>query len=243
MKRINVILFILILSVLFVGCANEKKYDYPDYFTKQYCYDNYSFMDYNYKYEKAYENPVDDSVLIGDSGTFYYFYAIPEISPDNFLACRVKFGFIGSSYRYALLKANNYNIDPMLDWNISKIEIFLSSSDFGPYYISSISTNTSPTLIEQLKFCINDTKNHLLYDLYMMQETHSIEVQLNDKMCNVAIRIHFNETEMIIWSAAITVYNGQYYLVHRKEVLGNEYLIPLTDEITEFISSSVSSYS
>ena len=76
-----------------------------------------------------------------------------------------------------------------------------------------------------------------------MQETHSIEVQLNDKMCNVAIRIYFNETEMIIWSAAITVYNGQYYLVHRKEVLGNEYLLPLTDEITEFISSSVSSYS
>ena len=55
MKTVRLVCFILITVLLpfsILGCA--EKYDYPDWFTGEYCKENYTVMSGNYVHSRAY---------------------------------------------------------------------------------------------------------------------------------------------------------------------------------------------
>ena len=251
MKRLLSVLFAVIILMGVSGCSEKKeRYDYPDKFTPEYCYENYSPMELNYIYSHTYENTVPGGYYYNGSATWRWFYAIPNVSEDQFLACRKKFGFVGSSYDAIVYRSNNFEITPLEDWSIDYIELCRYNYDefsgtdeesiqkYGDIiYHSSIKTISDETLSKQLLDCINDKSGYYSNNM-KGQEGEKVRFFDGKKNYTYAVRIHFNETEMIMWHTTLMIFNGHYYLAYYSDPCIYP-LIPLTEELEEFISSSI----
>ena len=173
---------------------------------------------------------------------------------NQFLACEDKVGLGGAlaSYEAVLYKANDYNIDPLNDWEIDSIEICLQKSGaqsstssesittYGDYlYVSSINDSSDPMIASKIVECINDIEKHIESndENWNRLGASIISPENENHFYYYCIRIHFKETDMIFWHSQIIAYDGHYYL---ETDYGLRY-IPLTEEIEEFISSNMQS--
>ncbi len=256
MKRFILILLSFIILTSITGCAQkEERFDYPDHFTAQYCYENFSPMSKHYIYSNSYENGLLFSNTKYD-GRSRKFRAIPGVDINTFLACETKLGLSGAlaSYHAVLYKANNYEFDPLNDWKIDNIEICLQKNDvdsstdkdtiikYGEYiYYKGISKTSDAMLAKQIVDCINDDTKYINYydaNGWTMLGEHVI-FQENESSFYYSIRINFIETDMILWFSSIIRFDGHYYLRYYTDSLYTEYCIPLTEELEAFISSSI----
>ena len=254
MKRFILILLALIILISVTGCSEKKeRFDYPENFTTQYCYENYSPLSLNYIYSSSYENGTISKFFGG--GRRRTFRAIPDVDINSFLACEEIFGFGGkmASYDAILYKANNYEIDPLNDWEIENIEICLQKENvcmskneshivsYGDYiYHSCINKTSDDMLIKQIVDCIKNEDEYIrYYDNDLNRFGEYVRFNEEDKSYYYSIRIHFEETDMILWTASIIMHDEHYYLMCRQNPKDYIYCIPLTEELEEFISSSI----
>ena len=251
MKCLILILLALIILTNISGCA--KKFDYPDGFTNKYCYENYSPMGNNYIYASSYSNHAPG--YLQDGAWRRYFSAIPYVDINTFLACEEIIGLGGkmASYYAILYQSNDSDIDPLNDWEIDNIEICLLKGDvclstddsyivsYGDsIYHASISKISDDILIKQIVDCINNQEKYInYYDKEFSRFGEYVKFNEENKSYYYSIRIHFNETDMILWAANIIMNNNHYYLKYCQKPYDYEYCIPLTAELEEFISSSI----
>ena len=251
MKRFTLVLFVFIIFMCVPSCSDkEERFDYPDKFTPEYCYHNYSPMELNYAYSHTYNNSVLDSRYNDGHGTWRWFYAIPNVSEDEFLACHERFGLVGSSYDAILYRSNDFETIPLEDWSINYIELCQYNYDKFSYteeesirkygdiiYHSNIKSITDTALVDQLLDCIKN-KSKYYSDVTKGQQGDTVEFFENNKRYEYAIRIHFKETEMIMWHSTVEYFEDHYYLSYYSGT-GLNPLIPLTEELEAFISSSI----
>ena len=247
MKKAMSVFIVITCCIGIIGCAeSEKHFDYPDKFTTNYCYNNYSPMELNYIYAHTYKNAVPGDHYDG-KGTWRWFYAIPNVSEDEFIACRERFGLIGYSLDAIVYRANDSETIPLNDWTVDYIELCrynydkMSDNDdnirkYGDIiYHSNIKTISDAKLSEQILQCINNKSMYLKDG----SDTELVIFDNGKEKYWYAIRIHFKETAMIMWHSVLTHYNGRYYLSYYSDDIDSEQLILLTGQLNEFISSNI----
>ena len=254
MKRFILILLSFIILISITGCAQkEERFDYPDNFTAQYCYENYSPMSINYIYARSFSNNAPG--YYRDNPRRRYFSAIPDVDINSFLACEEIFGFGGkmATYNAILYKANDNDIDPLNDWAIDNVEICLQKENvcmstnesnivsYGDYiYHASIGKTSDDILAKHIVDCIKNEDEYIrYYDNDLNRFGEYVRLKEEDKSYYYSIRIHFKETDMILWTASIIMQGEHYYLMCCQNPGDYEYCIPLTEELEEFISSSI----
>ena len=247
------VLIVLLMEVSGCTTSSENRFEYPEDFTAEYCYNNYSPMSTHYTYAHTYDNYASRYIPgPGGDGHHLTFYAIPGVDIDQFLACEDKVGLGGAlaSYEAVLYKANDYNIDPLNDWEIDSIEICLQKSGaqsstspenittYGDYlYISSINDSSDPIPASKIVECINDVEKYIESNDENRKRLGALIISQENHFYYYCIRIHFKETDMIFWHSQIIAYDEHYYL---ETDYGWQY-IHLTEEIEEFISSNMQS--
>ena len=255
MKRLLSVLLLVIILICVTGCSEKKeRYDYPDSFTTQYCYDNYSPLSLNYIYSRSYENGTISKVF--DKNKRISFRAIPDIDINTFLVCEEKKGLGGAlaSYHAVLYKANGYEIDPLNDWKIDNIEICLQTENVcnstdksnilsrgDNIYHMEIHKTFDTILAKQIVDCIKNEDQYVrYYDIELNRFGEPLKFYYGENLYYYySIRIHFKETDMILWTASIIMHDEHYYLMCCSKPHDYEYCIPLTEELEEFISSSI----
>ena len=247
-KIISVIFILCILS--FPGCA--KKFDYPDNLTPRYCLDNYTPMASNYAYLQAYSNCVSGKRFRADGASWFWFYAIPSVPEDKFLACCERHGLYGYGLDYVLYRENNCTTDPLFDFEIDYIEICLYHRSIDKYiqtapkygnaiYYSNLKTTFDVGLFEQLKDCIKSGDNYYPENYAVTFTNDFVYVNKGDTEYSVALRIHFKEYENIIWHARVLEHQGIYYLQNYMALddNGSTGYLRITDDLQEFIKNAI----
>ena len=286
MKRIISIIFILSLFLGMVGCmsrdGDKNEYDYPEYLTAEYCYNNYCHMSLNYIYPYTYKNSVEGVHKVGNCRR--YFYAIPGVDVNDFLLCFEYAPILWEAYGTAYIyKANDNDIEPLINWKIDYIELCLQKYDsentyftspgkcrdvvttFGNHiYHKNINKITDPLIVEKFIECINDRSKYIssvpevFYDPEDFTDSEDfseseyivlnrergklVRIEGEEGSYLLSVRIHFKETDMIMWSSDIILYDDRYYLEdYHDENEDHDYYIPLTEELEEIISSTIQS--
>ena len=264
MKTVRLACFILITVLLpfFVfGCT--EKYDYPDWFTGEYCRENYTVMSGNYVHSRAYENSVDNKgevIRFDEYGGTWQFYAIyGESIEDYILGYRF---YLFNSRENRILKSKSTDTDPIRDYDIQSIEICAvfseaeSKEDALNYEeactVMKLDQNTESDLADAIKQCylehVADVHNDdASFDLVAWSKKAMINYTASEDdssyITDVILRVRFEETENIMWQSCIVEYDGNLYL-ECGECMDNHkgyWLISLNETVTDYINSVLSS--
>ena len=251
-----------------VGCmsrdGDKNEYDYPEYLTAEYCYNNYSPMSLNYICSYTYENAAEG--VYKESPCRRYFHAIPGVDTNDFLLGVEETNLlIFWSYCTAYLyKANDNDIEPLIDWKIDYIELCSHKaktamlynstynecrakiSSFGSnVYAENISKIYDIAIMGQFVECINDQSKYISAipeDFSSLQERGElVRIEGEESSYLLSVRIHFKDTDMIMWSSDIILYDDHYYLKDYYDINASGNYIPLTEELEEIISSTIES--
>ena len=250
MKKVLSLILVVSLFTCLVSCTHIlDTYFYPDEFTNEYFDNNYSPIYGSYIFARTYKNSAPGSVVKQDNGglTSRRFYAIPGLDINEFVACKSVYGFGGGFYGSTyidLYRADDCNIDPISDWKVKEIEIFTADSGifskigFTDEYerYKSFFTTSDSSLIEQMVLCIKDSSGYRSFEYSQTERVIYFMGGRDPSPLYYSIRIHFKETDGLMWAADIVLHEGHYYLNS-----GDYDYIPLTEELEEMISSVIES--
>ena len=126
MKKICLLLVIslLLLTSCYDSLEGIQAYKYPDWFTREYCLENYVLADPNLMYLYCYNSAKSITVPYITN----YFAAIKDVELDSFISLIQYIVLWGSSYNVSVVRKKDCKIDPIHDWTVSKIEMFLRNS-------------------------------------------------------------------------------------------------------------------
>lgn len=264
---VSVVLSItLIFSILFGVLGCEEKYECPEWFTSEYCSENYTVMSTNYVHSKATKKCVDKSDKVikfnnnGDRLTVY------EICGENIEDYAL--GYIDRLwgwYEKRVIKSKTNDSDPICDYKIKSAEISVVKCE----------TDNKEETLNYEELCtimvLDKTANvDLLNDIHVCISEHNAVMHVEDKdwirtdhdkyfrayvkhrisdenqgerRLEVVLRVRFEETENIMWQSTIVKFEDQLFL-ECGECQGNYigyWYIPLNKAITDYIESILSS--
>lgn len=256
MKTVRLACFILITVLLpfsILGCT--EKYDYPDGLTNEYFYTNYIPMDYNYIFSSIYENAVSNRFPYTTNPGNYWFYAIHDVSIDDYIACKYRFGGIGDTSKYMVYANAENNPDLIGTYGINRMSIILKSrldddviDAMKTYEKSTLASNLITT--EDKSICNLLQQNISNKDGYVKMERYpsgdrgpgeylycADKEYLNTLLY---IRLYTSATASIFWESNIVLYEGRYCLASYLDEDRHHYaLIPLSDEVSDYIASVI----
>ena len=263
-SRIMSLALVIAFLLLFIpGC--EEKYDYPDWFTGEYCKENYTVMSGNYVHSQAYGYSVDNNgerITYDGYGGRWYFYAIHGENIENYILGCNKTIFLSDSYTTRILTPKNNSIAPIRDWNIQRLEIcavkyFLTDREDALNYeeactLTVFDKTVDPDVLRELSGCfsshhstmhVEDKESFLInYDNYSEAYNKHQSDKGNDYILKVVLRVRFEETPNIMWEAHIVQYDGDIYLICREcyDSHGGYWLISLNETVADYIESVLS---
>ena len=222
MKTVRLVCFILITVLLpfsILGCT--EKYDYPDGLTNEYFYTNYVQMDYNYMFSSIYENKASKTPY-RINPRWYWFYAIHDVSIDDYIACKYRFGGIGDTSKYMVYANAENNPDLIGTYGINRMNIILKSSPdddvidaMKTYEKSTLASNLITT--EDKSICNLLQQNISNKDGYVKMERYPSGDRgpgeylycANKEYLNTLlyIRLYTSATASIFWESNIVLFS------------------------------------
>ena len=248
---VRIIIAILIATGLLAlgGCNN--KYNYPDGLTNEYFYTNYMQMDYNYMFSGIYENSASENPYGTNPGN-YWFYAIHNVSIDDYLACKYWFGGIGATSQYMVYANAESNPDLIGTYGIIQVSVILKSgmdSDEITSYekstlASKLSTTEDKSICNLLQQNISNKDGYVKPERFTSGEPGPGEYLYcaDEKYLNTLLymRLYTPATASIFWESNIVLHEGRYCLASYSDKYRNHhYLIPLSDEVSDYIRNVV----
>lgn len=263
MKFSRIMSLALVISslLLFIpGC--EEKYECPEWFTGEYCSENYTVMSTNYVHSKADKKCVDKNDIVisfhCDGGDLAVYKIRGEKIEDYAL------GYINRLWGWhetRVIKSKTNDVDPIYDYIIESIEICGvkvepgSREDVLNYEdactLKVFDKTVDPDVLSDLSvsFLNHDSTRHIEDKevLYFEYDNYSqaYNKHLTDEgkgycILKVMLRVRFEETPNIMWEAHIIKYDGHLYL-ECGECDGSYQLISLNDTVRDYINSVLSS--
>ncbi len=129
MKHIKIFVsfFLIIQLITSSACSREPSpydYDYPKEVTPRYCFDNYKAFDPNIRYTECYEFVTTWKRTEKVSGIASIEYsAIKDIDDLSFMVCYKTIHWFGENRWIYILRRNDCDIEPIMDYTPSKIEL------------------------------------------------------------------------------------------------------------------------
>ena len=129
MKHIKIyLLFLLIIQLITTSaCSREPSpydYDYPKEVTPRYCFENYKAFDPNIRYTECYEFVTTRKRTEKVSGIASIEYsAIKDIDDLSFMVCYKTIHWFGENRWIHILRRNDCDIEPIMDYTPSQIEL------------------------------------------------------------------------------------------------------------------------
>ena len=239
MKRLKIfVLFLLvILFIATTACSRKPSpyaFNYPKEVTPQYCFENYRVFDPNIRYTECYEFVTSENnsngVISGLTSVKYS--AIKSIDDLSFMVCYKTSTLLGTSTWTHVVRRNDCNIEPILNYTPSKIELcsyddLIQSIDVNEspetYYRYSESTFSEPILtidspeaiaeimaVAQRSPTLTTEENRSEQDEYPSQYDLSL-VYWQEKP--IYVKISFEECAGIVWVGKLLIdNNGKAYL-------------------------------
>lgn len=216
-KRI-VAIFLIFISVilLLTNCTKAS-----DEYSAEYCREHYTANMPNLvcirRQNKYVQGDDRDGFLFRLK--YYYIKKVPFTQFVDFYDA----GFMYGEYK-AVLRHKDCAIDPIRDWGIRDISVYIMSNKDAVFDIKKLKN-------EGLKNEILDAARS--YELYMNDDYTTEEHKLeNERVCSensrycekvqngtsYKIRIHFKDCQSIVWEAEVCETEGKYYLKREKRL-------------------------
>ena len=216
--RICVAFITLVLSIqCFVSCGDHYKADYPEYFSNEYCIDNYVFADPNLSFMQCDTGSVD-SFGISNYGTSFYFKAIKNVALEKYLVVRCHTMY-SKEVNYRIIKNDSSEMhkQEILSYDIDAVEIYkrvrveddknlckMGQKCYDEHVISLSD--------DQIDIFLGYVKENLESSDYT-KDVKTTFSDLDGQYEGYCIRVHFDEYETLIWDAQVTIKEGKYYCV------------------------------
>ncbi len=216
MKKISLLLTLVIC--LFCGCNMQEPPD-PDKYSEYKCYD------YHLACLDAYEQKA--GTLIEEEGGpwFRIWFRKPVgVSDDQFVCTSLSMRHPLASPHLYIMQPSENHIDVFKDWTVKKIEIYYQDINKSKKLFQEDEPARTPTKVidtsfdsvvfkEFVDFVTIDTDDSEKFD---PQENIFREKYNENTTYKLYIRVHFNESENIVWDSDIQSYipsqSGQRYI-------------------------------
>ena len=247
------LLMILLLFYLLTACKGAKGYkvDYPDYYTPEYCYENYIDADPNLIHLFCSENSIG---TYRNTGFFDTYYAIKDVLLDEYLCIRrinVLFNTGIGDVQIVRNKKTGLSEQEILTLNYKSVELYWQGRESPPNSKTwfSIGSNKVQETIASLSG--TDAANFQSHIVRVLESGKCEEVGspfyrfvTKEPEGNLLfIRVVFEEYENLVWETAIRESDGKYYMYFywytadedHPEGFWDIIYVPLSEEISELI--------
>ncbi len=210
--RKALILYISLLLVfnlvLSTGCSNEGEID-VDKYRNYICYD-YHLSCLDAKESKAYLDVEKEDV------SYRIWYRQPNsVNDENFVCASVRMNFPLASPDLVVMQNPDKYVDVWKDWTITKVEIYYQDiNDAKPLWEENEPSRTPAEIIGT----ITDTEVFAELVDFVTNDNYSNKVEIpenykretyGDGSLKLYIRVHFEESETIVWDSEIDCYVSQ----------------------------------
>lgn len=248
-KVCRVLLFMLLLCLLVSSCSSGEPR-----LTPALCLEQYEVIDPNLVYMQREDSVIwslKDGRTIADLPERFQFYKIEGLSSSDFLA--------GISFKYFMADVESAEVyckkedgvNPIQDYTVTKMELYWqkrenfeaardNSKKFGEaIHFATVATTEDEELlctIQEYLQTVND-------ESYLKPQNGGtfIYMENSNKQVVMSVRLHFAETDAIVWDAVIFIF-GDTYCVRRKDIhesgLGGDRII-LPNEVAQYIQETV----
>ena len=229
---IAIIILIIVLSVSIILCSSLKHpYKYPGDYSAEFCFDHYELFDPNIQYTECYEFVRNEKPLNNHQ---HNFSAIKDCDDLSFMVYYRKAWFLGPMYSIQVVRKNDCNVNPSVDYTPSNVELFWYNSkkanpegqewnDDECYYLPQY---MSKTVIEIDKTAaIDEVMNIASKDIFFPRDTFQqeksetvsdIELQgIYSDYCELYVKVSFEECAGLVFIGKIMVDDSNHsYLRH-----------------------------
>lgn len=239
MKYLSAFLLAIMILINCTSCNLFYKY------TAEYLYNNYEIFDYNLVYLKYGDFIADD--IYQPHVSFIEYFEIPGTSTEEFIVAYTSTGFIGAGIDIRVAKNKSYDIVPLRDLQIEKMELYWQQSaniyydsgkedaslhetqEIRKNYGTKIYGGTAATIDDEaLK---KDIVKYILENERKFDNTDKDAPVLENpyieysSVRDLTLRIYFSEHENLVWDSKILRGpDGNYYFsVNYNEADTGEY--------------------
>lgn len=226
MKRIAAILLAIIILISCTSC------NLFDSHTTEYYYDNYEVSDCNLVYLK-YGRGLGDGAY-QPHVSFIEYFEIPETNTEEFIVAYTSTGFIGAGIDIRVAKNKSYDIVPLRDLQIEKMELYWQQSaniyhdsgkeDASLHETQEIRKNYGTKIYGGTAATIDDEALKKDIVKYILENERKVDNTDKDapilknpyieysSVKGLTLRIYFLEHENLVWDSKILLGpDGNYY--------------------------------
>ncbi len=209
-KSLNTVLSLLLVFtlVLTTGCRNEDEIDVEKY-RNYICYD-YHLSCLDAKESKAYLDVEKEDV------SYRIWYRQPNsVNDENFVCASVRMNFPLASPDLVVMQNPDKYVDVWKEWTITKAEIYYQDINSVKSLWEEDEPARTPT---EIIGTITDTEVFGELVDFVTKDDYSDKVELSenyeretygDGSVKLYIRVHFEESETIVWDSEIDCYVSQ----------------------------------
>ncbi len=206
-QKIISVTLIIVISLSLTSCGRR----YPDYLSSEYIYEHYDLIDMNLVYLTSYNECIDS---IADYGRMCHFIEIKGISPTQYIGMTSSYALWDKGENAYVVVNSESLVNPIKDFTIEKIELYAKSDYFKSHKLGI--EKYGKIIYAQNLYTIENSEmiQEILKSIQRSTDRKNIE-SMNILSCEnetVAVRVHFQEYENIVWDAEIAELDGKYYL-------------------------------
>ena len=221
---------LVILLMTASACSHQPSpysFDYPKEITPKYCFENYRGFDPNIRYNECYEFVTAEDRYERIAGVASIEYsAIKDIDDLSFMVCYKTCHWSGKSRWLYVLRRDDCEIEPIMDYTPSKIELCAYEDLFelnpemidveeepkayyhyGEYTFSDpILTVDSPEAIAKIMEIAQRPATMTLEENFRERELYPVSYELNPICWNdkpIYVKISFEECSGMVWVGKI----------------------------------------
>lgn len=231
--------------------AKGPQYRYTDEMTSEYFYTNYFRMEPNYMFSRIHSNAADKGIAYSVDGEDHRFYALRDEPVSKYAVCAQRM-WIFDSNKYTVYASNSNETDLVGLYGINKVTVFLR--DMYDKKWDNYEKNSTKKLLDTSnngETCASLQGSISERSAYVRSNGDSaLDIRLTNRLyctdegylnANVYLRVYTPATENVFWESALIIYEGEYHLAcYLDENRGDYYLIPLSQEVKDYINSVLS---
>lgn len=209
------IIILVALAILLSGCSANGAHEVDKY-------KDYKCFDYHLACLDAHEQKMNTTVEFDDiKYTIWYRKPVGE-SDEQFICASVKQQHPLSSTEIVIMQNPDEHIDVFSDWTIEKIELYcIDLRSSKPLWDEEepartpakvLNTNTDAVVLDEF---INFLTSEAYTEKYILNENYKREIPDDDYV--MYIRVHFNESENIVWDSLVNCYVSE--LTYARDII------------------------